>query len=75
MSKKDIIKKVIKILETSDYIDPAEHLYDGLKTIRRNPDNIEDFLWALESLTIIDVDNKVKECRDMLKNFLEKTNE
>ena len=75
MSKKDIIKKVIKILETSDYIDPAEHLYDGLKTIRRNPDNIEDFLWALESLTIIDVDNKVKECRDMLKNFLENTNE
>ena len=75
MSKKDIIKKVIKILETSDYIDPAEHLYDGLKTIRRNPDNIGDFLWALESSTIIDVDNKVKECRDMLKNFLEKTNE
>ncbi len=75
MNKEDLIKKVIKILETSDYIDPAEHLYDGLKTIRRNPDNIEDFLWALESLTIIDVDNKVKECRDMLKNFLEKTNE
>lgn len=75
MNKEDLIKKVIKILETSDYIDPAEHLYDGLKTIRRNPDNIEDFLWALESLTIIDVDNKVKECRDMLKNFLENTNE
>ena len=75
MNKEDLIKKVIKILETSDYIDPAEHLYDGLKTIRRNPDNIGDFLWALESLTIIDVDNKVKECRDMLKNFLENTNE
>tara|TARA_Y100001937_G_scaffold125002_1_gene190845 strand:+ start:168 stop:395 length:228 start_codon:yes stop_codon:yes gene_type:complete len=75
MSKEDLIKKVIKILETSDYIDPVEHLYDGLKTIRRNPDNIADFLWALESPTIIDVDNKVKECRDMLKNFLEKTNE
>jgi len=69
MSKK-IIQEVIKILESSDYIDPAEHLYDELKVIRRDPNNIHDFLWALESPFVIDVDGKVKQCADMIRPLL-----
>ena len=67
---KEIIQEVIRILESSDYIDPAEHLYDGLKVIRRNPNNLHDFLWALESPTVFDVDGKVKQCADMIRPLL-----
>ena len=70
MSKEETIQEVIKILDSSDYIDPAEHLYDGLKTISRNPDNLHDFLWALESSTVLDVDGKVKQCADMIRPLL-----
>ena len=73
MSKENTILEVIKILESSDYIDPAEHLYDGLKVIRRNPNNVHDFLWALESSTVIDVDGKVKQCADMIRPLLNQT--
>ena len=67
---KEIIQKVVKILESSNYFDPSEHLYDGLKVIRRNPNNIYDFLWALESPTVIDFDGKVKQCADMIRPLL-----
>ena len=67
---KEIIQEVIKILESSDYIDPAEHLYDGLKVIRRNPNNVHDFLWALESPTVFDFDGKVKQCANMIRPLL-----
>ena len=67
---KEIIQKVVRILESSNYFDPAEHLYDGLKVIRRNPNNIHDFLWALESPTVIDFDGKVKQCADMIRPLL-----
>ena len=70
MTKEETIQEVIKILESSDYIDPAEHLYDGLKVIRRNPNNVHDFLWALESSTVIDVDGKVKQCADKVRPLL-----
>ena len=70
MSKEETIQEVIKILESSDYIDPAEHLYDGLKTIRKNPNNVHDFLWALESPTIFDFDGNVKQCADMIRPFV-----
>jgi len=75
MSKEETIQEVIKILESSDYIDPAEHLYDGLKVIRRNPNNIHDFLWALKAHSVIDVDGKVKQCIDMITPLLNQNKE
>ena len=72
MNKEEIIKEVISILDTSDYVDPAEHLYDGLKQIKREItySTIHDFLWALESSTVIDVDGKVAECANKIKPLL-----
>ena len=67
---KEVIQKVINILESSDYVDTSEHLYDGIKVIRRNPNNLHDFLWALESPTVLDVDGKVKQCADMIRSLL-----
>jgi hypothetical protein len=72
MNKEEIIKEVISILETSDYVDPAEDLYDGLKQIKREITyaTIHDFLWALESSTVIDVDGKVAQCAKKIKPLL-----
>jgi hypothetical protein len=72
MNKEEIIKEVISILDTSDYVDPAEHLYDGLKQIKREItySTVHDFLWALESPTVIDVDGKVAECAKKIKPLL-----
>jgi hypothetical protein len=72
MNKEEIIKEVISILDTSDYVDPAEHLYDGLKQIKREItySTVHDFLWALESSTVIDVDGKVAECAKKIKPLL-----
>ena len=72
MNKEEIIKEVISILDTSDYVDPAEHLYDGLKQIKREItySTVHDFLWALESSTVIDVDGKVAECANKIKPLL-----
>ena len=69
MCKESIVNEVIQILETSDYIDPAEHLYDGLKQIKKsvNDNTLHDFLWALQSSTVIDIDGKVKQCINMIK--------
>jgi hypothetical protein len=73
MNKEEIIKEVISILETSDYVDPVEHLYDGLKQINREITytTIHDFLWALESSTVIDVDGKIAECAKKIKQLLQ----
>jgi len=70
---KDIIKEVLEVLETSDYIDPAEHLYDGIKLIKREitSSTLHDFLWALESPTVIDVDGKVQQCIEIVKPLLQ----
>jgi hypothetical protein len=72
MSKEEIVKEVITILDTSSYIDPAEHLYDGLKQIKREITyaTVHDFLWALESSTVIDVDGRVTECANKIKPLL-----
>jgi Fe2+ or Zn2+ uptake regulation protein len=73
MNKEEIIKEVITILETSDYVDTAEDLYDGLKQIKREITyaTVHDFLWALESSTVIDVDGKVAECANKIKPLLD----
>ena len=72
MNKEEIIKEVITILDTSNYIDPAEHLYDGLKQIKRKITyaTVHDFLWALESSTVTDVDGRVTECANKIKRLL-----
>jgi len=72
---KEIIEYILEKLNKSNYIDPAEHLYDAIKGISRhlNDDNlndyIHDFLWGLESDTVIDIDGIVKECSDLLRKF------
>ena len=72
MNKEEIVKEVITILDTSSYIDPAEHLYDGLKQIKREITyaTVHDFLWALESSTVIDVNGIVSECANKIKPLL-----
>ena len=72
MNKEEIIKEVITILDTSNYIDTAEHLYDGLKQIKREITyaTVHDFLWALESSTVTDVDGRVTECANKIKRLL-----
>ena len=72
---KELIVEILKKLEHSDYIDPAEHLYDAIKIIKRHLDDdnleyyIHDFLWGLESSTVIDVDGVVKECSNLIHQF------
>jgi hypothetical protein len=72
MSKEEIIKEIISILDTSNYVDPADHIYDGLKQIKREITyaTVHDFLSALESSTVGDFDGKVAECANKIKPLL-----
>ena len=72
MNKEKIIKEVITLLDISNYTDTAEHLYDGLKQIKREITyaTVHDFLWALESSTVTDVDGRVTECANKIKRLL-----
>jgi hypothetical protein len=71
-NKEEIIKEVITILGASSYIDSAEHVYDGLKQLKRGMtySTVHDFLWALESSTVTDVDGRVAECARKIKPLL-----
>ena len=77
---KNTIVTVLEKLENSNYFDPAEHLYDAIKGIKRhlNDDNIDlyvnDFLWGIESSTIGDFDGVVKECIALIKSMQALTN-
>ena len=72
MNKEEVIKEVITILDRSNYIDTAEDLYDELKQIKREITyaTVHDFLWALESSTVLDVDGRVTECANKIKRLL-----
>jgi hypothetical protein len=78
ITEKDVVIEVLKRLEKSNYVDPAEHLYDAIKNIKKHLDDeniehhIRDFLWGLESMTVLDVDGVVKECSNLMRNFREK---
>jgi hypothetical protein len=76
MNKETVVKEVIEILSTSNYIDTSEDIYDGLKQINREItlNTVHDFLWALESSTVIDVDGKVSACIEKIKPLLDYTN-
>lgn len=79
MMIRNTIEEVLSLLENSDYIDPAEHLYDAIKVMKRhlreeNDDDIilyvGDFLWGLSSPTIIDTDGKVEKCIEKIKDLI-----
>ncbi len=78
ITEKDVVIEILKRLEKSNYVDPAEHLYDAIKNIKKHLDDenikhhIRDFLWGLESMTVLDVDGVVKECSNLMRNFREK---
>jgi hypothetical protein len=76
---KEIVNKVINILYDNQYgyIDPAEHIYDGMINIKRHIDEkelerfIPDFILALSSSANIDVDGTLNKCILLLTKALE----
>lgn len=72
MNREKTIKEVIEILQSSNYVDTAEHLYDSLKQIRREitDGTLNDLLLALESSTVLDLDGKIKECINKIKPLI-----
>jgi len=77
---RELIIEILKKLEKSNYVDSAEHLYDAIKEINRhiNDDNlnyyIPDFLFGLESSTVLDCDGVVKECSNLIHKYIEYKN-
>ena len=70
---KDIILKSLEKLSEINYIDTAEHLYDSIKQIKRHLDDdnldyyIDDFLWGLESSTVIDIDGEIEKISKFIR--------
>ena len=66
---------VLNILEEKQdsYIDPAEHIYDTCKTIKRHLDDedlimyVGDFIWGLSSEANGDFDGILSKCVEMLR--------
>jgi len=66
---------VLNILEEKQdsYIDPAEHIYDACKTIKRHLDDedlimyVGDFIWGLSSEANGDFDGTLSKCVEMLR--------
>ena len=66
---------VLNILEEKQdsYIDPAEHIYDACKTIKRHLDDedlimyVGDFIWGLSSDANGDFDGTLSKCVEMLR--------
>jgi hypothetical protein len=74
---KQTVIDVLNILEEKgdSYIDPAEHIYDAVKVIKRyiNDDDlishIDDFIWGLSSSANGDFDGTLGECIKMLRTL------
>ena len=74
----DMVRKTIEIVlnileENQDgYIDPAEHIYDAVKTIKRHLDDedlilyVGDFILGLKSDANGDFDGTLKKCVKMI---------
>ena len=68
-------------MNQDSYIDPAEHIYDATKMIKRHlNDNdliiyVKDFIWALESTIDYDFDGILNKCINILKPLIEKKSE
>jgi hypothetical protein len=66
---------VLNILEEKQdsYIDPAEHIYDAVKVIKRHLDDedlimyVGDFIWGLSSDANGDFDGTLDKCVKMLQ--------
>ena len=66
---------VLNILEENQdsYIDPAEHIYDAEKMIKRHLDDddlimyVGDFIWGLSSDANGDFDGTLVKCVEMLR--------
>lgn len=66
---------VLNILEEKQdsYIDPAEHIYDACKIIKRHLDDedlimyVGDFIWGLSSDVNGDFDGTLSKCVEMLR--------
>lgn len=72
---KEVILEVLKQLDKIEYVDTAEHLYDAVKHIKRHLDDdnlehyIDDFLWGLESSTVIDIHGEIEKlCKFIREN-------
>lgn len=71
---KDDIIIILEILQTADYADPAEYLYDGIKVISRHIrlndtitiGHLQDFMWCLDNTIVYDFDGKLCECITLL---------
>lgn len=75
MNVRETVVKVLEILEENQnsYIDPAEHIYDAEKTIKRHLDDedlimyVGDFIWGLSSSANGDFDGTLAKCVEMLR--------
>jgi len=75
MNVRETVIEVLNILsENQDsYIDPAEHIYDAEKKIKRHLDDddlimyVGDFIWGLSSDTNGDFDGTLAKCVEMLR--------
>jgi hypothetical protein len=75
MNVRETVIKVLEILEENQnsYIDPAEHIYDAEKMIKRHLDDedlimyIGDFIWGLDSSANGDFDGTLAKCVEMLR--------
>lgn len=74
---KEIVIEVLNILdsEQTQYIDPAEHIYDAIKVIKRhlNDDDLEfyisDFIHGLNSSVNLDIDGTLEKCIKKLQSL------
>lgn len=74
---KQTVIDVLTILEDNQdsYIDPAEHIYDAMKKIKRHLDDedliiyVGDFIWGLSSSTNVDFNGTLDKCVKMLQSL------
>jgi|LSQX01.1.fsa_nt_gb hypothetical protein len=75
MNARETVIEVLEILEENQnsYIDPAEHIYDAEKMIKRHLDDedlimyVGDFIWGLSSDANGDFDGTLSKCVEMLR--------
>ena len=75
MNVRQTVIDVLNILEKKQdsYIDPAEHIYDACKRIKRHLDDedliryVGDFIWGLDSSANGDFDGTLAKCVGMLR--------
>jgi hypothetical protein len=75
MNVRETVIQVLNILEENQdsYIDPAEHIYNAEKMIKRHLDDddlimyVGDFIWGLSSGANGDFDGTLAKCVEMLR--------